>query len=194
MVGAFPGSCSSMVQNTNDSTRKMASIRQTMVEEKTSQGTWLLDSSTDTVEWSDLSPIPEMTPVPYKSLQAIQKPIGDNQRIGVCSRFTSQKQATIWNRLLYGIGYYQRIGECSSRYGMYSCWLPAEQLRPSHLYSCYRVTHVALFFNFPPHCSSSGEQGTTRTRPRIKQRGWGNIPYHHAMEKQGMIFNRPCII
>ena len=71
-----------------------------MVEEKTSQGTCLLASSTDTVEWCDISPIPEMTPVPYKSLQAIQKPIGDNQRIGVCSRFTSQKQATVWNRLL----------------------------------------------------------------------------------------------
>ena len=42
-----------------------------MVEEKTSQGTRLLASSTDTVEWSDLSTIPEMTPVPYKSLYAI---------------------------------------------------------------------------------------------------------------------------
>ena len=41
-----------------------------MVKEKTSQGTWLLASSTDTVERPDLSPIPEMTPVP------IQKPIG----------------------------------------------------------------------------------------------------------------------
>ena len=43
-----------------------------MVEGKTSQGTWLLASSTDTVEWSDLSPIPEMTPVDC----SIQKPIG----------------------------------------------------------------------------------------------------------------------
>ena len=33
-----------------------------------SQGTWLMASSTDKVEWSDLSPIPEMTTVPYKSL------------------------------------------------------------------------------------------------------------------------------
>ena len=59
----------------------MASSRKTMVDEKTSQGTWLLASSTDTVEWSDLSPIPEMTPIPYKSLYAIyaiKKPIGDN--------------------------------------------------------------------------------------------------------------------
>ena len=41
-----------------------------MVEEKTSQGTWLLASSTDTVEWSDLSPISEMT-----RTCSIQKPI-----------------------------------------------------------------------------------------------------------------------
>ena len=33
-----------------------------------SQGTCLMASSTDKVEWSDLSPIPEMTTVPYKSL------------------------------------------------------------------------------------------------------------------------------